>query len=181
MNAKRRCTLEQGSTSSWTACGTRPSHGSWLKVPLGKLATERTVPVDAVTLAALDEWIELRGPQRALPHPRLSRPADFLFTKCGRRLTAYRLRHGLDDDAAAVLGRTVDVTPVPRPDRRSQLGQVGEGLRKLRALHLSDHDEGWFELAEQLCVELVRVPKQRLIVELEWRQRDLGGGRSRAR
>ena len=156
------------------------SHGSWLKVPPGKLATERTVPLDAATLAALDEWIALAAPSGPCPIPRLSRPADFLFTKRGRRLTAYRLRHGLDDDAA-VLGRTVDVTPVPRPDRRSQLGQVGEGLRKLRALHLSDHDEGWFELAEQLCVELVRVPKQRLIVELEWRQRDLGEGRSWAR
>jgi integrase len=31
------------------------SHGSWLKVPLGKLATERTVPLDETTLAALDE------------------------------------------------------------------------------------------------------------------------------
>lgn len=116
-------------------------------MPLGKLATDQTVPLDAATLAALDEWIALRGRQRSLPHPRLSRPADFLFTKRGRRLTAYR---------------------------RSQLGQIGEGLRKLRALHLSDHDEGWFELAEQLCVELVQVPKQRLLVELEWRQRDLG-------
>ena len=26
-----------------------PSHGSWLKVQLGKLATERTVPLDAPT------------------------------------------------------------------------------------------------------------------------------------
>ncbi|MGB6583438.1 MAG: hypothetical protein WBF34_36525, partial [Streptosporangiaceae bacterium] len=33
------------------------SHGSWLKVPLGKLATERTVPLDEPTLAALDEWM----------------------------------------------------------------------------------------------------------------------------
>ncbi|MFC7640676.1 hypothetical protein ACFQX6_06435 [Streptosporangium lutulentum] len=45
------------------------SHGSWLKVPIGKLATERTVPLDAATLAVLDEWMALRGPQRALPHP----------------------------------------------------------------------------------------------------------------
>ena len=55
------------------------SHGSWLKVPLGKLATERTVPLDEPTLAALDEWMTRRGPQRALPHPRLNRPADFLL------------------------------------------------------------------------------------------------------
>ncbi len=65
------------------------SHGSWLKVPPGKLATERTVPLDAATLAALDEWIALAAPSGPCPIPRLSRPADFLFTKRGRRLTAY--------------------------------------------------------------------------------------------
>jgi integrase len=63
------------------------SHGSWLKVPVGKLGTERTVPLDADTLAALDEWMTLRGPQRALPHPRTQRPADFLFVERGRRPT----------------------------------------------------------------------------------------------
>ena len=92
------------------------SHGSWLKVPLGKLATERTVPLDEPTLAALDEWMTRRGPQRALPHPRLNRPADFLFTDRGRRLGAFRLRHGLDDAAAAAGlrgrgGQTMHVTP----------------------------------------------------------------------
>ncbi len=88
------------------------SHGSWLKVPLGKLATERTVPLDAATLAALDEWMARRGPQRALPHPRHGRPADFLFTERGRRLSAYRLRHGLDDAAAAAGLRGRDSQPL---------------------------------------------------------------------
>ena len=88
------------------------SHGSWLKVPLGKLGTERTVPLDATTLAALDEWMALRGPQRALPHPRHGRPADFLFTERGRRLSAYRLRHGLDDAAAAAGLRGRDSQPL---------------------------------------------------------------------
>jgi 8-oxo-dGTP pyrophosphatase MutT (NUDIX family) len=60
------------------------SHGSWLKVPLGKLSTERTVPLDEPTVAALDEWMTRRGPQRALPHPRLNRPAGFLFTERGQ-------------------------------------------------------------------------------------------------
>ena len=50
-------------------CRLRPSHGTWLKVPLGKLGTERTVPLDAATLAALDEWTALRGPQRAAAAP----------------------------------------------------------------------------------------------------------------
>ena len=63
------------------------SHGSWLKVPLGKLATERTVPLDEVTLAALDGWTAQRGAQRALPHPRHGQPTDFLFLERGRRLS----------------------------------------------------------------------------------------------
>src|SRR5664280_437876 len=92
------------------------SHGSWLKVPLGKLATERTVPLDEVTLAALDGWTAQRGPQRALPHPRHGQPTDFLFLERGRRLSAYRLRQGLTDAAAAagLQGRDGDalhVTP----------------------------------------------------------------------
>ncbi|MGH9189867.1 MAG: tyrosine-type recombinase/integrase [Acidimicrobiales bacterium] len=69
--------------------------GTWLQVPLGKLATERAVPLDDPTLAALDEWIAERGPQRALPHPRHGRPADFLFVEHGRRLPTARLRRGL--------------------------------------------------------------------------------------
>ena len=80
-----------------------PTHGTWVKVPLGKLGTERTVPIDDPTLAAFDEWMTTRGPQRALPHPRLDRPADFLFVERGRRLSAYRLRRGLED-AAVVAG-----------------------------------------------------------------------------
>ena len=40
---------------------------TWPRVPLGKLATERTIPLDAATLAALDEWAEFRGPHRPTP------------------------------------------------------------------------------------------------------------------
>lgn len=43
-------------------------HGPWLRVPLGKLATERLVPLDDDTVATLDTWIAQRGPQRAVPH-----------------------------------------------------------------------------------------------------------------
>jgi integrase len=31
-------------------------HGTWLKVPLGKLNTERVVPLDEPTLAVFDTW-----------------------------------------------------------------------------------------------------------------------------
>jgi hypothetical protein len=69
--------------------------------PAGQARHRADRPLDAPTLAALDEWIAQRGPQRALPRPRLSRPADFLFTERGKRPTAWRLRHGLDDAARA--------------------------------------------------------------------------------
>ncbi len=116
------------------------SHGSWLKVPLGKLATERTVPLDAPTLAALDEWITQRGPQRALPHPRLNRPADFLLTERGKRPTAWRLRHGLDDAAAAAGLRGRDgqaLHPTPHQLRHTyatSLINAGMSLQALMAL-----------------------------------------------
>ena len=32
--------------------------GQWLRVPLGKLNSERSIPLDEATLAALDEWID---------------------------------------------------------------------------------------------------------------------------
>jgi integrase len=69
--------------------------GTWLRVPLGKLGTERSVPLDPDTLAALDGWAAHRGRQRALPHPRGGRPTDFLFAEHGRRLGPWRIRSGL--------------------------------------------------------------------------------------
>jgi integrase len=81
-------------------------------VPLGKLGTERTVPLDATTLSALDEWMTLRGPQRALPHLRLNRLADFPFVERGQRLSNYWLRHGLDDAATAAGLRGHDGQPL---------------------------------------------------------------------
>lgn len=71
--------------------------GSWLRVPLGKLNTERMVPLDAVTLVAFDDWFSQRRHQRALPHPRDDRPTDFVFVEAGRHLTAGRLQQGLRD------------------------------------------------------------------------------------
>ena len=60
--------------------------GTWLRVPLGKLATERSVPLDGPTLAVLDQWAHQRGAHRPIPHPRTGKPTDFLFTEHGRRL-----------------------------------------------------------------------------------------------
>lgn len=72
-----------------------PGQGAWLKVPLGKLATERMVPLDDETLALIDRIVEHRSPGRPLRHPRSGRLVEFLFTHHGRRVTASTLRDEL--------------------------------------------------------------------------------------
>lgn len=71
--------------------------GTWLRVPLGKLNTERMVPLDAATIAVLDEWFAHRRQQRAMPHPRDGRPTDFVFVENGRHLGPTRIQKGLRD------------------------------------------------------------------------------------
>jgi integrase len=70
-------------------------HGAWLKVPLGKLATERMVPLDDETVAILDRIAARRTPGRPLPHPRTGAPVDFLLIHQGRRISAQALREEL--------------------------------------------------------------------------------------
>lgn len=84
--------------------------GTWLRVPLGKLGTERTVPLDGETLAAFDDWTNHRGRQRAVPHPRTGEPADLLFMIRGRPMGEGRIRKGLAE-AVTLVGLT---------DRRGQ-------------------------------------------------------------
>jgi integrase len=72
------------------------SHGTWLKVPVGKLGTERTVPLDEQTRAAFDEWTRHRGKSRPLINPRTQRPTEFLWVINGRRMGGGRIRNGLD-------------------------------------------------------------------------------------
>ncbi|MEO5899256.1 MAG: tyrosine-type recombinase/integrase [Ilumatobacteraceae bacterium] len=69
--------------------------GTWLRVPLGKLNNERMVPLDATTIAVLDEWFAHRRQQRAMPHPRDGRPTDFVFVENGRHLGPARIQQGL--------------------------------------------------------------------------------------
>ena len=76
-------------------------NGTWLRVPLGKLNNERSVPVDDVALEALDEWLAARVPQRARPHPRDGHLADFVFVERGRRLGTTRIQRGLRDAVIA--------------------------------------------------------------------------------
>ena len=69
-----------------------PGQGAWLKVPLGKLNTERMVPLDEETVALIDRIVAHRSHGRPLPHPRTARPTDYLLTHHGRRLTVDHLR-----------------------------------------------------------------------------------------
>ncbi|WP_281356419.1 tyrosine-type recombinase/integrase [Acrocarpospora macrocephala] len=55
-----------------------PGHGSRLKIGLGKLETERMVPLDDDILDLIDHIIALRSHGRPMPHPRYRRPAQFL-------------------------------------------------------------------------------------------------------
>jgi integrase len=114
--------------------------GSWLRVPLGKLGTERSVPLDPDTLAALDAWAAHRGPQRALPHPRGGQPTDFLFCEHGRQLRPWRIRKGLDQAVRAAGFTGPDGTPlrvVPHQLRHTystMLVNAGMSLQALMAL-----------------------------------------------
>jgi integrase len=114
--------------------------GTWLKVPLGKLATERMVPLSATTVAALDEWVSLRGAHRPLPHPRTRALTDFLFTQHGRCLGYTRLRNGLLAAAKAAGLRAPDggvLTVTPHQLRHTwatELANAGMSLQALMAL-----------------------------------------------
>ena len=77
-----------------------PGQGSWLKVPLGKLDTERMVPLDEETLDLLDRVVRTRSGGRPVRHPRTGRPAEFLFTHHGQRLSQNAVREELDRAAA---------------------------------------------------------------------------------
>jgi integrase len=76
-------------------------NGFWLQVPLGKLNSQRTVPIDGLALSALEDWIAHRQSCRALPAPRDGHLADFVFVEHGQRLAPDRLRSGLHEAVRA--------------------------------------------------------------------------------
>jgi integrase len=110
-----------------------PGQGAWLKVPLGKLDSERMVPLDEDILELIDHIVEIRSPGRPLPHPRYGRLAQFLFTHHGRRLSQNAVRDELQRAAeAAGLGRT---TPHQlRHTYATALVNAGVSLQALMAL-----------------------------------------------
>lgn len=110
-----------------------PGQGAWLKVPLGKLATERMVPLDDHVLSIVDRIVAARSPGRPLPHPHGGRLVEFLLTHHGRRLTDYALRGTLQRAAqAAGIG---PVTPHQlRHTYATALINAGVSLQALMAL-----------------------------------------------
>lgn len=110
-----------------------PGQGAWLKVPLGKLDTERMVPLDDDTVALVDRIVAHRSPGRPLPHPRSGRMVEFLLTHHGRRLSPYGLRDELQR-AAATAG-IEHVTPHQlRHTYATALVNSGVSLQALMAL-----------------------------------------------
>lgn len=110
-----------------------PGQGAWLKVPLGKLESERMVPLDEDVLDLIDHIIAIRSPGQPLPHPRYRRRAQFLFTHHGRRLSQNAVREELERAAdAAGLGHT---TPHQlRHTYATALVNAGVSLQALMAL-----------------------------------------------
>jgi integrase len=72
-----------------------PGAGAWLKVPLGKLGSERMVPLDDDAVALIDRITGTRSPGKPLPNARTGRPAEFLLTHFGKRVSDQALRDEL--------------------------------------------------------------------------------------
>lgn len=109
--------------------------GTWLRVPLGKLATERSVPLETSTLSTLDAWMAQRGRQRPLPHPRSGTPTEFLFVEGGHRLGPVRVRNALKLAAGNAGVPVASATPHRlRHTYGTELINAGMSLQALMAL-----------------------------------------------
>jgi site-specific recombinase XerD len=113
-----------------------PGQGAWLKVPLGKLDTERMVPLDDETLAIVDRIVANRSPGRPLRHPRTGRLVEFLLTHQGRRISVYTLRDELAYVAKAA-GLGVITPHQLRHTYATALVNAGVSLQVL--MHLLGH------------------------------------------
>lgn len=102
-------------------------------MPLGKLDSERRVPLDEETVALVDRIAARRSPGRPLPHPRTGRPTEFLLTHHGRHLSVEALRDTL---ARAATAAALDhVTPHQlRHTYATALVNAGVSLQSLMAL-----------------------------------------------
>ncbi len=79
-------------------CLEKLSHEQYvLHVPLGKLHTERIIPVDSETVEIVERIIKLRGNFLPLPNPKTGKPTLFLIVRrnCWKRYSYAGLRHAL--------------------------------------------------------------------------------------
>jgi integrase len=110
-----------------------PGQGAWLKVPLGKLDTERMVPLDDETVALIDRIVAHRSPGRPLRHARSGRLVEFLLTHHGRRVSPEALRAELA--RAAQIAGIGHATPHQlRHTYATALVNAGVSLQSLMAL-----------------------------------------------
>jgi hypothetical protein len=107
--------------------------GAWLKVPLGKLLTERMVPIDDETVEVIDRIVANRSPGRPLRHPRTRQLVEFLLTHQGRRVSATTLREELRR-AAIEVGIDSAVPHQLRHTYATALVNAGCSLQALMAL-----------------------------------------------
>jgi integrase len=110
-----------------------PGQGAWLKVPLGKLDTERMVPLDDEAVTLIDQIVAHRSRGAPIPHPRTGKRVEFLLTHHGRRLSPNALRDELTRAAeAAGIGHA---TPhMLRHTYATALVNSGVSLQSLMAL-----------------------------------------------
>ncbi|GAA4263616.1 hypothetical protein GCM10022255_109770 [Dactylosporangium darangshiense] len=88
------------------------------------------VPLDENILELIDHIIEIRSPGQPLPHPRYRRPAQFLFTHHGRRLSQNAVRDELQRAAdTAGLGH-----PTPRQLRHASATALANAAVSRQAL-----------------------------------------------
>lgn len=90
--------------------------GAWLKVPLGKLRTERLIPLDDATVALFQEVQQHREDGRTLPHPDTGIATAFLFVRHGKRVSREYFRDGLalaveQANIQTAAGQPLRVTP----------------------------------------------------------------------
>jgi integrase len=110
-----------------------PGQGAWLKVPLGKLDSERMVPLDDETVALIDRIVAHRSPGRPLRHPRSGHLVEFLLTHHGRRVSPEALRTELTRAASAA--GIPHLTPhALRHTYATALVNAGVSLQSLMAL-----------------------------------------------
>lgn len=68
----------------------------WLRVPIGKGHDDRMVPVRPQVVAAVDDWVRVRGEQPPGRDERTQTTRDFLFTWQGRPLSAATLNAAIE-------------------------------------------------------------------------------------